>query len=154
LAQTPDVVAASPDDVLDEVVTRLIRGEIGGWVMGGAEFGPRALGQRSVIASPIAADAKDRVNAGVKFREAFRPFAPAVLADQASRWFCFDKTPAECPFMLRVVPFRPERIRQVPAVVHVDGTGRLQTLTADNGPFYRLVTRFFDATGVPILLNT
>ena len=154
LAHVPDVVAASRDDILDEVVTRLMRGEIGGWVVGGAEFGPRALGQRSVIASPIATDTKDRVNAGVKFREAFRPFAPAVLAEQASRWFCFDKTPADCPFMLRVVPFRPERIRQVPAVVHVDGTGRPQTLTSDNGPFYKLVARFFDATGVPILLNT
>jgi carbamoyltransferase len=131
-----------------------MRGEIGGWVVGGAEFGPRALGQRSVIASPIAADTKERVNAGVKFREAFRPFAPAILAEQASRWFCFDQTPADCPFMLRVVPFRGERIHQVPAVVHIDGTGRLQTLTSDNGPFYKLVARFFEATGVPILLNT
>jgi carbamoyltransferase len=155
IAQMPDLKVDAPDDLLDETVTRLRRGEIGGWFMGGAEFGPRALGQRSIVASPLAHNAKDRINAGVKFRESFRPFAPAVLAEHADRWFSFGATPASSPFMLRVVPFLPDRAREVPAVVHVDGTGRLQTLTrGDNGRFYELVKRFFDATGVPILLNT
>lgn len=155
LAQMPDVVASSPNDLLQEVVTRLTLGEIGGWMMGGAEFGPRALGHRSIIASPIGSGTKNRINAGVKFREAFRPFAPAVLADHAADWFNFGATAADSPFMLRVVPFRTERTRDVPAVVHVDGSGRLQTLTRrDNGLFYDLVQRFFAATGVPMLLNT
>jgi carbamoyltransferase len=155
LAQLPDVVASQPRDLLDEVARRLKHGEIGGWMMGGSELGPRALGQRSIIASPIGERTKDRINAGVKFREAFRPFAPAVLAERAAEWFSFGATATDSPFMLRVVPFRTERSSDVPAVVHVDGTGRLQTLTRrDNGLFYDLVQRFYSITGVPMLLNT
>jgi carbamoyltransferase len=151
----PDVVATRPRDLLEETVDRLLRGEIGGWFQGGAELGPRALGQRSIVCSPCGPGTKEALNARVKFREEFRPFAPSVLADQAREWFDFGPSPAESPFMLRVVPFRECRRDRVPAVVHVDGTGRLQTLTAeDNGRFYELVAHFYARTGVPMLLNT
>lgn len=150
----PDVVARRPADLLGEVADRLLRGEIGGWFQGGAELGPRALGQRSILCSPCAGDAKETLNARVKFREAFRPFAPSVLAEHAGAWFDFGGSP-DSPFMLRVVPFRADRRGGVPAVVHVDGTGRVQTLTAkDHGRFYELVARFHEKSGVPILLNT
>jgi carbamoyltransferase len=88
-------------------------------------------------------------------REAFRPFAPAVLLEEAPKWFEFGGTSPESPFMLRVCEVKPERRDEVPAIVHVDGTGRLQTLTAEtNGRFYELVKQFHDQTGVPVLLNT
>jgi carbamoyltransferase len=118
-------------------------------------LGPRALGQRSIIASPISSDMKDRINNGVKFREPFRPFAPVVPEELASDWFDFGNSPIQSPFMLRAVPFRVERAADVPAVVHVDGSGRLQTLTEeDNGPLHGLALRFQAKTGIPILLNT
>jgi carbamoyltransferase len=91
----------------------------------------------------------------VKKRETFRPFAPAILREEAASWFELDDTPPDSPFMLRVCNFKPEKATLVPAVVHVDGTGRLQTLTREtNGAFYLLVKRFQEKTGVPLLLNT
>jgi carbamoyltransferase len=88
-------------------------------------------------------------------REAFRPFAPAVLLEEAAEWFEFGDTPRESPFMLRVVDVKPEKRDEVPAIVHVDGTGRVQTLTRENnGRFYELVRKFHAETGVPMLLNT
>jgi carbamoyltransferase len=149
------VLAEQPADLLGDVTARLKRGEIGAWVEGGAEFGPRALGHRSIIAAPMDKDMKDRINFSVKFRESFRPFAPAALEDQAADWFDFGNGPAESAFMLRAVPFCPHRTPYVPAVVHKDGTGRLQTLTVkDNGRFQTLVARFYQETNVPMLLNT
>jgi carbamoyltransferase len=151
----PDIDARKPGDLLGEVVDRLRQGQIGGWLQGGAELGPRALGQRSIVCSPCGPDAKEALNARVKFREHFRPFAPSVLADHAASWFDFGPSSPDSPFMLRVVPFRKEVRERIPAVVHVDGTGRLQTLTAgDNGRFYDLVARFHAESGVPMLLNT
>lgn len=155
IAAMPGIAARRPADLLGEVAARLSRGEIGGWFQGGSELGPRALGQRSILCAPAGASTKDVLNARVKFREAFRPFAPAVLAEHAARWFDFGATPCDSPFMLRVVPFRPECRYRVPAVVHVDGTGRVQTLTREeNGLFYELVSRFHSLAGVPMLLNT
>jgi carbamoyltransferase len=151
----PDIAVRRPTDLLCEVAVRLNHGEIGGWFQGGSELGPRALGQRSILCSPISPGIKEVLNARVKFRESFRPFAPAVLGEHASSWFDFGSTSCDNPFMLRVVPFRPERRNQVPAVVHIDGSGRVQTLTKDdNGVFYDLVSCFHVLTGVPILLNT
>lgn len=141
--------------VLDEAADLLCEGKILGWFQGRSEFGPRALGQRSILCDPRRPDAKDHLNARVKHREGFRPFAPAVLAEHAADWFEDGPGGLESPFMLRVCRFRPERARDVPAVVHVDGTGRIQTLTEElNGPLYRLVRAFHARTGVPILLNT
>ena len=149
------VTTCGTEEVLDATVARLIDGEFGGWFQGASELGPRALGGRSIVADPRRPDAKDQLNGRVKHREAFQPFAPAILEDRADEWFELDGTPASSPFMLRVWPFKPEARDRVPAVVHVDGTGRVETV--DRGgdhPFYPLLDRFERATGVPIILNT
>lgn len=155
LDQTPNVKVVHSTNVISDTVQLLCDGKIVGWFEGGAELGPRALGQRSILCDPRRPDAKDTLNRRVKMREAFRPFAPAVLLEEAPKWFEFDGTPAESPFMLRVCGVNPERKDEVPAIVHVDGTGRLQTLTHENnGRFYELVDQFYRKTDVPILLNT
>jgi carbamoyltransferase len=150
-----EVRTATTTEIIDEAVERLCAGEIIGWFDGGSELGPRALGQRSILCDPRRPDAKDVLNRRVKKREAFRPFAPVVLREEVENWFELRGAPAESPFMLRVCEFRADKAERVPAVVHVDGTGRLQTVTREaNGRFYKLVKRFYEATGVPILLNT
>lgn len=156
VAVTPGITAVACDDVLEQTVDLLCEGRFVGWFQGGSELGPRALGQRSILCDPRREDAKPRLNDRVKHREAFRPFAPSALLEHADEWFEFsDGEPRESPFMLRVLKFRPEVRARVPAVVHVDGTGRLQTLTAEaNGRFYDLVRAFHRRTGVPMLLNT
>ena len=155
LEKTPAVKTVRSSDVIRDAVQLLCDGKIIGWFDGGSELGPRALGQRSILCDPRAPDAKDTLNRRVKMREAFRPFAPAVLLEEAPKWFEFGNTSPESPFMLRVCEVKPERRNEVPAIVHVDGTGRLQTLTGEtNGRFYELVKQFHDQTGVPVLLNT
>lgn len=155
IARTPSVVVCPSDNVIDTVVTLLIEGKIIGWLQGRSELGPRALGQRSILCDPRRADGKDYLNSRVKHRESFRPFAPAVLLEEANHWFELDDVNPECPFMLRVCRFRDDKHGLVPAVVHVDQTGRLQTVTpARNGRFYDLIQAFYQRTGVPILLNT
>jgi len=150
-----DVRVVNSTDVLSDAVDLLCDGKIIGWFDGGSELGPRALGQRSILCDPRRPDAKETLNRRVKMREAFRPFAPAVLLEQATNWFDFGDTIAESPFMLRVVPVNEDRKDKVPAIVHVDGTGRVQTLTRENnGRFYELVKKFNEKTGVPMLLNT
>jgi carbamoyltransferase len=140
------------EGVVEEAAQLLAGGKVVGWVQGRAEFGPRALGNRSILADPRPADAKDRLNAKVKYREAFRPFAPSILAEHGPDWF-EDFQPS--PYMERTLTWRPEVRARVPAVVHVDGTGRLQTLTEEANPrFHRLITAFERLTGVPLLLNT
>jgi carbamoyltransferase len=152
---TENVDVVNSSDVISDAVELLCDGKIIGWFDGGAELGPRALGQRSILCDPRMPGAKDTLNRRVKMREPFRPFAPAVLLEEASSWFDFDGTTPESPFMLRVVDVKPEKRSDVPAIVHVDGTGRLQTLTRENnGRFYDLVQKFHEKTGVPILLNT
>jgi len=155
LSQANNLKLVSTPDVISDAVDLLCEGKIVGWFDGGSELGPRALGQRSILCDPRRADAKETLNRRVKMREAFRPFAPAVLREEASQWFEFGDTTAESPFMLRVCKVNPKKAQAVPAVVHVDGTGRVQTLTsASNGRFYELVKRFHERTGVPMLLNT
>ncbi|WP_262414635.1 carbamoyltransferase C-terminal domain-containing protein [Streptomyces sp. ST1015] len=123
-----------------------------GWFTGGSEFGPRALGHRSILADPRRAEMKDILNSKVKHREAFRPFAPAVLAHRAAEYFELD---IESPYMLLVAPVREDKRQEVPAITHVDGTARVQTLTPEaNGAFYDLVERFGELTSVPVVLNT
>ena len=141
-------------DPSESAARDLVEGRIVGWFQGAMEFGQRALGNRSILIDPRRKDGKDVVNAAVKFRESFRPFAPAILAEHVAEWF-------ECPpgmrvpFMERVLNFRPEKRDLVPAVVHVDGTGRLQTVDADSSPRYHaLIRAFAQRTGVPIVLNT
>ncbi len=132
----------------------LAAGRLVGWMQGRAEFGQRALGNRSILADPRNPNAKDLVNAAVKYRESFRPFAPAILAEHVDEWFeCPPGT--RVPFMEKVFRFRPERAEYVPAVVHADGTGRLQTVDEHANARYReLIRHFRDKTGVPIVLNT
>jgi carbamoyltransferase len=155
VARTPGVVTAVSSDVLSEAVDMLSSGKIIGWFQGRSELGPRALGQRSILCDPRSPDAKDLLNSRVKHREGFRPFAPVIPLEEVSRWFEMNGHDPESPFMLRICRFREDKISLVPGVVHIDGTGRLQTVTAEeNGRFYQLVKRFDEKTGVPILLNT
>jgi len=136
-----------------ELVAHLIaEGAIVGWFQGRAEWGPRALGNRSILADPRRKDMKDILNSRVKFRECFRPFAPAILAERVGEYFVNQH---QSPFMLLVEKIRPEKIDEIPAVVHVDGTGRLQTVTQESNPkFYELIEAFDKLTGVPVILNT
>ena len=131
----------------------LARGRIVGWFEGRMEFGPRALGARSILADARDPGVRDRINRTVKFREDFRPLAPAVLLEHAADWF---DSVEPSPFMLRTFATRPERREAIPAVVHVDGSARVQTVGPDDGQpdFRRLIERFHDATGVPLLVNT
>jgi carbamoyltransferase len=155
VARTPAVRCEIVSDPVNETVDLLCKGKIIGWFQGGSELGPRSLGQRSLLCDPRGAETKDIVNARVKHREGFRPFAPIIPLENVSEWFDLEGAPPESPFMLRICKFRPEKAAIVPAVVHVDGTGRLQTLTADaNGLLYALVQAFHKRTGVPMLLNT
>lgn len=125
-----------------------------GWFQGAMEFGQRALGNRSILADPRRADVKDLVNAAVKYRESFRPFAPAILAERVNEFFHAEQV-AKVPFMERVYQFREEMRDKVPAVVHVDGSGRLQSVEREHNPrFYDLIKEFEALTGVPIVLNT
>jgi len=141
------------DDLLfDRIVDKLIEPGVVGWFNGRAEFGPRALGARSIIADPRNPKAKDLLNAKIKRRESFRPFAPSILKEYTSEYF--EKT-EDVPFMEKVFPIRKEKRELIPAVTHVDGTGRLQTVMKDVSPRYHaLIDRFRQKTGVPILLNT
>jgi carbamoyltransferase len=123
-----------------------------GWFTGGSEFGPRALGHRSILADPRHPDMKDILNAKVKHREWFRPFAPAVLEEHTSEYFDLS---IESPYMLIVAPVRPDKRSVVPAIVHVDGTARVQTVNReDNGRYHELIEHFHRLTGVPVVLNT
>ncbi len=130
----------------------LAAGRVVGWFQGATEFGPRALGNRSILADPRRPDAKERVNRLVKEREGYRPFAPAMLAEQAPRYL---QNLRHSPFMLFVDRVRDEVRHEIPAVVHVDGTARPQTVAREVNPlFYRLIECFRDLTGVPVVLNT
>jgi carbamoyltransferase len=145
------------DRLLARVVDRLQAGHVVGWSQGRFEWGPRALGQRSILADPRRADMKDIVNTKIKFREPFRPFAPSVLAERASEYFVFPEAERHYParFMLYVVDVKPEHRATLPATTHVDGTGRLQTVRREATPRYHaLIDTFGQATGVPVLLNT
>ena len=127
-------------------------GKVIGWFQGRMEWGPRALGNRSILGDPRRADMKDILNAKIKRRESFRPFAPSILREAVSDWFEVD---TDVPFMMQVQQIRPEKRAEIPAVTHVDGSGRLQTVSAEQNPLYaQLITDFAQLTDVPMLLNT
>jgi carbamoyltransferase len=139
-------------DPATEAATLLADSKIVGWFQGRAEVGPRALGARSILADPRKAEMKDVVNAQVKHREGFRPFAPAVLDEHGAEYF---DPYATNPFMLLVLPIREDKRDVIPAVTHVDGTGRLQSVTSEGNPRFAAVIEAFRAqTGVPVVLNT
>jgi carbamoyltransferase len=140
------------EDIFSEAAKLLAEGNVLGWFQGRSEFGPRALGNRSIIADPRSAAMKDKLNSRVKHRQAFRPFAPIVLAERAPEIFEGDE---ESPFMLVAKRVRPEWRDRIPAIVHVDGTARVQTVRREsNERLYRLIEAFAAVTGVPVLLNT
>lgn len=142
-----------PDEILFEKITDcLINGGVVGWMNGRAEFGPRALGGRSIIADPRRTDAKEILNLKVKRRESFRPFAPSILKEYVADFFELDEP---VPFMEKVFPIKKNRQHEIPAVTHVDGSGRLQTVDKNISPRYHaLIDTFRKKTGIPILLNT
>jgi carbamoyltransferase len=153
---TPFRVANSEDALLDATVDALARGAVVGWSQGRFEWGPRALGNRSILADPRRAEMKEIVNTKIKFREPFRPFAPSVLEGRAAGFFD-DRVSRQEPtkFMLMVADVKPGAEAKIPAVTHVDGTGRLQTVSESSNPLYHgLISRFEQASGVPVVLNT
>lgn len=131
---------------------RISAGEVVGWYQGRLEWGPRALGNRSILADPRRADMKDIINQKIKRRESFRPFAPSILREKVGEWF---EREADVPYMSMVLPIRAEQRARIPAVCHVDGSGRLQTVDASHNPLYAALIEELDRlTGVPIVLNT
>jgi carbamoyltransferase len=143
--------------LFDTVVEKLIQGKVVGWYQGRFEWGPRALGNRSILADPRNPNMKDIVNAKIKFREPYRPFAPSILAECAEKYFELPHAVQHYParYMLYVVPVKECQQPMLPAITHVDGTGRLQTVFREQNPrYYGLIERFAQATGVPVILNT
>ena len=148
----PFLKVVKSSDVAGDAARALADGKVLGWFQGGAELGPRALGHRSILSDPRSAEAKDRLNARVKHRQAFRPFAPAVPQELAEEWF---EPGPPSPHMLLVRRVRPERADRLAAVAHVDGTARLQTVERQDDPlFHDLLHAFGKVTGVPVLVNT
>jgi carbamoyltransferase len=140
------------DQICHEVSDAIIDGLVIGWYEGRMEWGPRALGHRSIIGDPRRPDMKDILNLKIKRRESFRPFAPSILREQVTNWFDVD---GDVPFMMQVFSIKHEKRSLIPAVTHVDGTGRLQTVTKEqNNRYYDLIFKFFQKTGVPMILNT
>ncbi|HYA97716.1 MAG TPA: carbamoyltransferase C-terminal domain-containing protein, partial [Methylomirabilota bacterium] len=146
-------VAELGEDELARRAAQLVaEGKILGWYQGRAEWGPRALGNRSIVADPRRQNMKEILNQRIKHREIFRPFAPSILAETAGEWF---EKSHPSPFMTLAYSVRPERRAKIPAPTHVDGTGRLQTVTHEANPrYWKLIRAFGDLTGVPLVLNT
>jgi carbamoyltransferase len=153
IARSGYCVAELPEEELVRRTAAIIAdGKILGWFQGRAEWGPRALGNRSIVADPRRPDMKDMLNRRIKHREIFRPFAPSILAEATGEWF---EKSHPSPFMTFAYAVRPEKRAQIPAPTHVDGTGRLQTVTRDaNLRYHALISAFHDLTGVPLVLNT
>ena len=150
-------VLEDPDVLVQRAVDSLVSGKVVGWHQGKMEWGPRALGNRSILADPRRAEMKDIVNSKIKFREPFRPFAPSVTEEAAEDFFDIQTAHKQYParFMLYVVPVHEDKREDIPAVTHVDGTARLQMVRQETNPLYhKLISTFGQATGVPVLLNT
>lgn len=159
-ARRADIAAADCDvariadehELCGRTAAAVAEGLVVGWFQGRMEWGPRALGNRSIVCDPRRADMKDILNLKIKRRESFRPFAPSILREAVSEWFELD---GDVPFMMQVYPIRAEQRARIPAVTHVDGSGRLQTVVRDTNPrYYSLIEAFRELTGVPMVLNT
>jgi carbamoyltransferase len=138
-----------------EAAALIADGDVVGWFQGRMEVGPRALGNRSLLADPRRPDMREVINEKVKHRESFQPFAPAVLAERAADWFRIPGRSRSSDFMLFAYDARPEQATRIPAVVHADGTSRIQTVRRETNPlFHRLIAEFEHRTGVPLVLNT
>ena len=140
------------DKLCNQTAQAISNGLVIGWFQGRMEWGPRALGNRSILGDPRRSDMKDILNLKIKRRESFRPFAPSILRESVSDWFEEDD---DVPFMMKVFQIKEEKRTQIPAVSHVDGSGRLQTVSSStNARYFKLISSFEELTGVPILLNT
>jgi carbamoyltransferase len=153
-----DEAGCSVENISDEgelcrrTAAVVAEGKVVGWFQGRMEWGPRALGNRSIVCDPRRADMKAILNAKIKRRESFRPFAPSVLEESVADWFEEDDA---VPFMMQVFQIREDKRGLIPAVTHVDGSGRLQTVYQHTNPrFHRLINAYRDLTGVPMVLNT
>jgi carbamoyltransferase len=147
-----ELIIQKPEQISDYVSNLLVDGNIVGWFQGRSEAGPRSLGNRSILADPRRQDMKDTINRRIKHREPFRPFAPAILEEQTQTYF---STKHLSPYMLFVADIKPSKRSLIPAVTHIDGTGRIQTVSKKLNPkFHSLIESFYKKTGVPILLNT
>jgi carbamoyltransferase len=145
-------VIEDEDELCRKTAEVIASGKVVGWFQGRMEWGPRALGNRSILCDPRRTDMKAILNEKIKRRESFRPFAPSVLGEEVRAWFEEDD---DVPFMMQVFQIRPDKRSQIPAVTHVDGSGRLQTVSARTNPMYhRLISAFRDITGIPMVLNT
>jgi carbamoyltransferase len=145
-------LVAHEEELLRKTAQAIADGRVVGWFQGRMEWGPRALGNRSILADPRRADIKDILNAKIKRRESFRPFAPSILREAVADWFEQDD---DVPFMMQVFQVRARQRGVVPAVTHVDGSGRLQTVHKETNPrYYRLIEHFQELTNVPLVLNT
>jgi len=152
LRNTPNIRFTKEQDIVKRSAGLLADGKILGWLEGGSEIGPRALGHRSIICDPGKPGMKDVLNEKVKHREGFRPFAPSVLLEHAPEYFDLD---CESPYMLLIAAVKDDKQSAVPAITHVDGTARVQTVTKnDNGRYYDLIKEFYNITNVPVILNT
>lgn len=151
-AKNINYIKLEDEALFEKVSACLLNGGVVGWFQGRAEFGPRALGHRSIIADPRRDDAKEILNSKIKRRESFRPFAPSILKEHTAHYF---EVVDDVPFMEKVFLIKPEMRSKIPAVAHVDGTGRLQTVDKNVEPkYYGLIEAFYKKSGVPILLNT
>ncbi|MHB8845081.1 MAG: carbamoyltransferase family protein [Nitrospirota bacterium] len=140
------------NQLCERTALRVSQGRVIGWFQGRMEWGPRALGNRSIVCDPRRGDMKDILNLKIKRRESFRPFAPSIIREAVGDWF---ETDYDVPFMLQVYQIRGEKRSVIPAVTHVNGSGRLQTVTENQNPrYYRLIKAFEQCTGVPVVLNT
>ena len=145
-------ICPSEREICDRTAAAIAEGKVVGWFQGRMEWGPRALGNRSIVCDPRRADMKAILNAKIKRRESFRPFAPSVIEEAVDDWFEEDDA---VPFMMQVFQIREDKRAQIPAVTHVDGSGRLQTVSRNANPrYYKLIEAFRDMTGVPMVLNT
>jgi carbamoyltransferase len=143
---------ADEEELVSKTAKAIADGKIVGWFQGRMEWGPRALGNRSILADPRNAGIKDVLNEKIKRRESFRPFAPSILRESVAEWF---ETDDDVPFMMQVFQIRSKYRDMIPAVIHVDGTGRLQTVHKETNPrYYRLIEHFRNLTGIPLVLNT
>jgi carbamoyltransferase len=142
----------SKEDLISNTANAIAQGKIVGWFQGRMEFGPRALGNRSILADPRHNDMKDILNSRIKYREPFRPFCPSILAEKVGEYF---ETDYPSPFMVMAYKIKAAQRDRIPAVTHGDGTGRLQTVEREVNPLYwQLIHKFEEVTGVPVLLNT
>ena len=152
MAECALTLITAEEELLERTAHAIADGKVIGWFQGRMEWGPRALGNRSILGDPRRADMKDILNVKIKRRESFRPFAPSILREAVSEWF---ETDDDVPFMMEVFQVRPAKRAFIPAVTHIDGSGRLQTVHKETNPrYHRLIERFKEISGIPMVLNT